>query len=229
MGSKKPKPTTLFDDSERIDDGHMKRAEDPYKFLNRSARPEWGEVRREIERWYAEFPDPERDLLRRFQKNKVDQHLPAWWELYVHRLFVCLEYKVKVHPRLPGRHERPDFLVTRGTESFYVEATTAFNGDNKVNPQGQAWVEDFINSAQNPDFMVDIEFPKVGRAWPARHDIVKRLEAWLAELDWAEARAEWDADCMAYMRRPRWRCKQEHRDWIIEYCALPVPPESPAA
>jgi hypothetical protein len=80
--------------------------------------------------------------------------------------------------------------------------------------------------AQNPDFMVDIEFPKVGTGWPARHDIVKRLEAWLAELDWAEARAEWDADCMAYMRQPRWRCKQGQRDWIIEYLATPVRPES---
>jgi hypothetical protein len=160
MGRKKPTPTTLFDEYERTNDGYMKRAEDLYGFLDRCARPEWEEVRREAELWYAEFPEPKRDLLRRFRKNKVDQHLPAWWELYVYRLFVCLGYKVKVHPQLPGRPEKPDFLVTRGTERLYVEATTAFNGDNKANPQGQAWVEDFINSAQNPDFRVDVEFPK---------------------------------------------------------------------
>ena len=84
------------------------------------------------------FDDPERELLGRFRKNKDAQHLPAWWELYVHRLFVCLGYEVTVHPELPERSEKPDFLVTRGTESLYVEATTALNGDYKVNAQGQA-------------------------------------------------------------------------------------------
>jgi hypothetical protein len=152
MGRKKPTPATLYDDSERTNDGYMKRAEGLYKFLNRCARPEWEEVRRETERWYAEFPDSERDLLRRFRKNGVEQHLPAWWELYVHRLFVCLGYKVKVHPRLPGRQERPDFLVTRCAESLYVEATTAFNGDNKVNPQGQAWGGPFSHRPFRPTF-----------------------------------------------------------------------------
>lgn len=40
-------------------------------------------MRREAERWYAAFDDPERELLGRFRKNKDAQHLPAWWELYV--------------------------------------------------------------------------------------------------------------------------------------------------
>jgi hypothetical protein len=227
MGRKKPTPSTLFDEYQRTNDGYMKRAEDLYGFLDRCARPEWEEVRREAELWYAEFPEPKRDLLRRFRKKTIEQHLPAWWELYVHMLFVRLGYKVEVHPQLADREEHPDFLVTRGTERLYVEATTAFNGDNKVNPQGQAWVEDFINSAQNPDFMVDIELPKVGRTGcPSRHEIVKPLEAWLAELDWAEARAAWDENSMAYMRQPRWQCHQEHREWIIEYLATPLPPES---
>jgi hypothetical protein len=222
---RKPTPTTLFGEDERTDDAYKKQAESLYKFLNRCARPEWEEVRCETERWYAEFPEPKRDLLRRFRKKEVRQHLPAWWELYVHRLFVCLGYDIKVHPELPGREEKPDFLVTRGSESLYVEATTAFNGDSIVNPHGQAWVCDFIDSAHNPDFMVDIEFPKVGIAWPGREEIVERLEEWLAGLDWADARAEWDANCLAYMNSPRWRCQQEHRDWIIEYLATPVQPE----
>ena len=58
MGRKKPTPTTLFDNSERSNDGYMKRAEGLYKFLNRCARPEWEEVRRETERWYAESETP---------------------------------------------------------------------------------------------------------------------------------------------------------------------------
>jgi hypothetical protein len=136
MGRKKPTPTTVFDEYERDNDGYKKRAESLYEFLNRCAGAEWDAVRRETERRYAEFDDPKRELLGRFRKNKDDQHLPAWWELYLHRLFVCLGHEVTVHPELPGRPGKPDFLVTRGTESLYVEATTAFNGDYKVNPQG---------------------------------------------------------------------------------------------
>jgi hypothetical protein len=82
-------------------------------------------VRRETERCYAEFPEPTRDLLRRFRKKDLHQHLPARWELYAHRLVGCLGYDIKVHPHVPGRKERGDFVVTRGAESIYVEATTA--------------------------------------------------------------------------------------------------------
>jgi hypothetical protein len=83
MGRKKPTPTTLFDEYERNDDGYKKRAGNLYEFLNRCAGADWDAVRREAERWYAAFDDPERELLRRFRKNKDAQHLPAWWELYV--------------------------------------------------------------------------------------------------------------------------------------------------
>jgi hypothetical protein len=104
---RKPAPTMLFDECEHTNDAHKKQAENLYEFLNRCARPEWEAVRRETERWYAEFPEPKRDLLRRFRKKEVDQHLPAWWELYVHRLFACLGYDIEVHPQLPGREEKP--------------------------------------------------------------------------------------------------------------------------
>jgi hypothetical protein len=227
MARKKPTPSTLFDERERDNNGHKKWAESLYGFLNRCAGPEWDEVRHETERWYAEFPEPKRDLLRRFRRKEDEQHLPAWWELYVHRLFVLLGYEVTAHPELPGRKERPDFLVSRGTESLYVEATTVFNGDYKVNPHGQAWVKDYIDSAQNPDFMVDVEFPKVGAAgWPGRKDIVGPLEEWLAGLDWAEARADWDANGMASMTSPRWRWRHECGDWTIAYLATPVRADS---
>lgn len=204
---------------------------EPIRLPEPPRRPEWDNVRREAERWYAEFDDPSRDLLRRFRRKKEDeQHLPAWWELYVHQLFVRLGYEVAVHPQLPRREERPDFLVTRGTESLYVEATTVFNGDYNMNPHGQAWVQDFIDSAQNPpDFMVDIEFPRVAppTGWPRRREIVDPLEQWLARLDWAEARADWESNGIGYMSSPpRWRWNHECGDWTIAYLATPVQAES---
>ncbi len=228
---KKPTPTTLFDDRDREDYGHKKWAESQYGFLNRRAGQNGTtlDAKRSVGTrslmtlaaiCYAVF----------FAEKEDEQHLPAWWELYVHQLFVRLGYEVAVHPQLPRREERPDFLVTRGTESLYVEATTVFNGDYNMNPHGQAWVQDFIDSAQNPpDFMVDIEFPRVAppTGWPRRREIVDPLEQWLARLDWAEARADWESNGIGYMSSPpRWRWNHECGDWTIAYLATPVQAES---
>jgi hypothetical protein len=70
----------------------------------------------------------------------MDQHTPAWWELYTHRLFSCLGYDVDVHPELDDRPGTPDFLISRGSWSAYVESTTVFTGGDIKNADGRAWV-----------------------------------------------------------------------------------------
>lgn len=81
----------MFDEYERDNDGYMKQAESLYAFSNRCAGPEWEAVRCEMERWYAGFDDPNHELLGRFRKKRDEQHLPAWWELYVHRLLMRID------------------------------------------------------------------------------------------------------------------------------------------
>ena len=216
---------TLFDEFARSDTAPKSHTESMFRFLNRRAGSSWDRVRREAEKWYAAFPDVDRKLRNRFREDDVHQHLPAWWELYTYTLFRRLGYCVEVDPQLSGstkkKRKKLDFLVSRGSESMYVESATVFNGDDIENPDGQAWVCDCVNRAQNPDFWVDLKIEKVGTKRPSGREIIRRLEAWLAPLDWAAARADPRRDS------PRWRWQHPlPHGWVLDYTAIPMPPDS---
>ena len=92
---------TLFDDFERADASPGRYDESRYRFLNRVAQPYCQRIREELERWYADFPDDQRnfDLSKRFRRPESNQHFGAWGEPYLHRLFRCLGFDVEVDPR----------------------------------------------------------------------------------------------------------------------------------
>jgi hypothetical protein len=220
-------PDTLFDNVARSDTSPKTNLESLYQFLNRRAGPSWDRVRSEAEKWYEAFPRAERNHLRtRFQEDDVHQHLPAWWELYTYTLFQRLDYDVKVHPQVSAstnRKKNPDFLISRGSESIYVESATVFNGDDISD--GQAYVCDCVDRAQNPDFMVDLEIESAGTKRPKERHIIRPLEEWLAGLDWADARKDLEAGVL--MDSPRWRWQHPLRHgWVLDHMAIPVQPDS---
>jgi hypothetical protein len=94
----------LFDEFERTDPSPRGYEEDTFSFLNRVDQPFWQEIRDELERWYADYPDDEHGfgLRARFRKAAPAQHFGAWWELYLHRLFRCLGFHVEVEPNVVG-------------------------------------------------------------------------------------------------------------------------------
>jgi hypothetical protein len=155
----------------------------------------------------------------RFRESDERQHLPAWWELYIYTLFRRLGYEVEPHPSISGVRGKPDFLVNRGSDSFYVECTALFGEDDIENPDGQAWVCECTNRAKNPDFMVDFEIAHVGTERPKVREITQPLEEWLATLD-ADAV---DADVKAGRDSPR--LELPVRDWKLVFSAYPVLPE----
>lgn len=171
-------PDTLFDDVSRSDSRPGRHTEKSFHFLNRRAGAFWDRVRGHLESSYAGFPDEhKRGLVGRLRDVDERQHLPAWWELYTFTLFDRLRYAIEVHPELPGsidKEDRPDFLVTKGQVSMYVEAAVVFNGHR--DSDGWNWVCDCINDAKNPDFMVDVEIPKEGKRRPAARKIIDPLQ-----------------------------------------------------
>jgi hypothetical protein len=175
----------LFDEFERTDPSPRGYEEDTFSFLNRVDQPFWQEIRDELERWYADYPDDEHGfgLRARFRKAAPAQHFGAWWELYLHRLFRCLGFHVEVEPNVVGGN--PDFRMTRDSDSFLVEATTSFSGivDEERHPEREAAILAAIDMAQNPNFFVGAEFEKVGEEQPKVREIVEPLERWLGSLD----------------------------------------------
>jgi hypothetical protein len=181
-------------------------------------------VRSELDAWYAEFPDADRDLRNRFIEPDKRQHLAAWWELYTFTLFRRLGYSIDVHPRVSGTTGRPDFLVDNGSTSMYVECAAMF-GDEVENPDGQAWICQCINQASNdhqasnPDFMVEVDIEQVGTERPRCRDITNPLDAWLSTLDAGTVAADFAARQLHQFRLPV-------RDWVIVFTALAIPDRS---
>jgi hypothetical protein len=208
---------TLFEESGRSDNSAARHTEGAFHFLNRRAGGFWDRVRGHIESSYAAFPDEHKHgLVARLRKNDERQHLPAWWELYTFTLFDKLGYKIEVHPELPGSPKNPDFLVTKGHLSMYVEAAVVFNGQQDADAWN--WVCDCVNAAKNPDFMVDLDIITQGKQRPAKLKIIDPLEKWLATLDADQVLADLNTG------RPLPHTQLAADDWILDYTAAPVLP-----
>jgi hypothetical protein len=175
----------LFDEFERTDPSPRGYEEDTFSFLNRVDQPFWQRIREELENWDAGYPDDQHGfgLRARFRNAAPAQHFGAWWELYLHRLFRCFGFDVEVEPDVAGG--KPDFRMTRDSDSFLLEATTSFSGivDEERHPEREAAILAAIEKAQNPNFFVGVDFKEVGGRQPKVREIVEPLERWLEGLD----------------------------------------------
>ncbi|MFZ0905805.1 MAG: hypothetical protein WAN71_18440 [Mycobacterium sp.] len=163
----------LFDEFERIDSTRMPYTdENVFQFMNRVDRADWARVREELEGWYSEYPDSDNDLRNRFQSQREDQHYGAWWELYVHTFYRRLGYAADVHPTMPNG-TKPDFLVTRGGISTYVECKAI-----PANPRSphEAWILDCTDKARHTDFLLELDIEQEGTEQPKADAIRTPLE-----------------------------------------------------
>ena len=136
-------PMKLFDDTKRADTSPALFSESSYQFVNRVAGAPWDKVRALLEAWFVEHPaNATRDLYNRFTDIDDSQHLGAWWELYIASLFRLLGYDVAAHPTVEGSKRQPDFLMSRGNTSFYVECTVASPGDGAGTRGTPEWIYD---------------------------------------------------------------------------------------
>ena len=219
MERKRSNPSLLFSEMERTDPGPRRYGEDSFSFLDRVDQRYWECIRSELESWFAEYPDEEKaDLRARFRDKSPAQHYAAWWELYLHRLFSRLGFRVDVHPELAEVSGRPDFRITSSQGSFLLEAAATFSGIVAEDRNGarEDWIMAAIEEVRAPDFFVGITFEKVGMERPSAREVVNRVEAWLATLDPDAIPALEDAPTRLF----------EVRDWEFELKAIPVKPES---
>ncbi len=146
--------------------------ENVFQFMNRVDRADWARVREELEGWYSEYPDSDNDLRNRFQSQREDQHYGAWWELYVHTFYRRLGYAADVHPTMPNG-TKPDFLVTRGGISTYVECKAI-----PANPRSphEAWILDCTDKARHTDFLLELDIEQEGTEQPKADAIRTPLE-----------------------------------------------------
>src|SRR6476619_3406820 len=177
-------PMKLFDDTKRADTSPALFSESSYQFVNRVAGAPWDKRRALLEAWFVEHPaNATRDLYNRFTDIDDSQHLGAWWELYIASLFRLLGYDVAAHPTVEGSKRQPDFLMSRGNTSFYVECTVASPGDGAGTRGTPEWIYDCISDVENPDFLVGIHRIAQGTQRPKHVEVTRPIAQWLGELD----------------------------------------------
>jgi hypothetical protein len=100
----------------------------------------------------------------------------------------------------------------------YIECTVVFSDDEL--DDAEAWIFECINSARNPDFLVDVwGVAQIGSQRPRKSEITAPIKEWLASLD-ADAEL---AQVNAGGEPPH--CKFGFRDWSIALGAWPVEPD----
>jgi hypothetical protein len=222
----------LFDEFERSDPRPKQEGEDGFAFLNRVRTPFWAAARETLEDWFSHYPEAEQGELRSGLRSRLPgRHFGAWWELYLHELFLRLGYEIEVHPILAWTKRRPDFRITRVGGTALVEAAALFSGiSSKGGPTGAApgWMSAAVEAVESPDFFINYnEVLAEGAEQLKRKEVAEPLKEWIDGLDAEAVRAEiergeeppeyvlrrrgWEVGFYAWPLRPERRGRPDHR------------------
>lgn len=195
---------TLFSVRERTDDAPRARQEPAYTFLDRAAGTRWERTRRELDSWFARLPQAARaDLRNRFAQDAELDHAGAFWELWVHEAHRRRGFEVTVNIGTEAGERRQDFVLARGRERCWLEATVV-GGDSPLSFTERRLDEqlrDIVETVRAPRFSLALEVVRYGACSPGRRRIVPPLERWLGGLDPRELRARRAAGVPAPVKR----------------------------
>jgi hypothetical protein len=209
--------TSLFDDFVRADASPSAESEDYFTFLNGVDTPFWAEVRRVLDVWFSRYPGERAPALwEEFRSRRPQQQRAAFWELYLHELFLRLGYQVAVHPGLADTSHTPDFELRSGARQLYVEARVMSSeiilDEEDIRPP--PWLLDAIEKIRNSNFDLQlVSIAKAGTERPKDKQVTRAVDAWLDRLDPDDYA---DADVQAFPEQAV--C---FRGWEVVLCAWP--------
>ncbi|HXE45609.1 MAG TPA: hypothetical protein VN635_10450 [Conexibacter sp.] len=177
---------------ERTDGSPRAHQEPAYAFLDRAAGARWERVRAELDGWFARLPAAARaDLRNRFAQAAELDHAGAFWELWVHEAHRRRGFEVTVNIGGEAGERRQDFVLARGRERCWLEATVV-GGDSPLSFTERRLDEqlrDIVATVRAPRFSLALEVVRYGACSPGRRHVVPPLERWLGALDPRELRA----------------------------------------
>lgn len=179
----------IFDNFERTNSQPSKYHENSYQYLNEGTGELNEFIRELIEKWFYVYSSTVKepksvDLKKRLQSDKPDQHIAAFFELYLFTLLHKSGFEIEVEPPLKnGRHI--DFLVTnpKTRDQFYLEATTISEGE--VNNKREAAiniVKDRINEQiKSPEYAINLRWFGHCQENDISKKIVKEINEWIKD------------------------------------------------
>ena len=173
----------LFENKHRTFSKPATHNENTYDYYDRSARKDVSIIRKTLNKWFRKYPDEEKiDLKNRFKKSFSS----AFYELFIFNLFKSQGFKIFIHPNVPNTTKRPDFLVSKGTMEFYIEAKIATGESKKQESLRKRMnqIYDSLNTISSPNFYLEIEKLILHSALqPSTREIRNKIETELKNLD----------------------------------------------
>jgi len=202
---------------DRTDDRPRAHQEPAYPFLDRAAGARWARVRGELDAWFGCLPAAARaDVRNRFAQDAELDHAGAFWELWVHEAHRRRGFDVTVNIGVEAGERRQDFVLARGRERCWLEATVV-GGDDPLSFTERRLDEqlrDIVATVRAPRFSLALDVVRYGACSPGRRRVVPPLERWLGALDVRELRARRAAGEAA----PVWRLTFD--DWVVDVEAI---------
>jgi len=206
----------LFDDLQRTDSS-SRHGETSFQFLNRSASSYFGSVRGLIEQWFGHFPEEHQASLRGQLRNDDAKFAAGFWELYLHEAYRRAGFEIEVHPSVPCASTRPDFLLTRGCDQFYLEATSISRPPREIAEEHRLdVVKDLLAQTHSPNFRLFLTVRSIGPSAPATKKLRRDLKYWVATLDPDAVAA--NAASNSTMPSFPWACD----GWDLDFEAIPL-------
>lgn len=223
---------TIFGSFERTDPSPARHGESLHAFLNRCSDPFFAAVRHTLEDWLGRVPlEHRRGLIGSFASARSNEaFMSAFWELYLHEMYLQCGYKVTIHPPLASTSKRPDFLVEGHGARFYVEAVQVGTSQADVAEARRLTdVHAVLDTERTDRFSLSLSYEEVGAQPLATTGLRKALQEWLSGLD-ADALVEdltqpETPGEIAFDRLPRLDWAAD--DWRLHFHAIPLKPGLP--
>jgi hypothetical protein len=141
-----------------------------------------------LDAWYRLLPNRAAASIRsRFASDKRDEHLAAFFELYMHELTRSRgddPPDVDIGSEDPERRV-PDLVMHRGGQPCAIEVTACM-GDDVIDPEARPRVKhlyEAIERIKQRNFVLYVDVRRPGPGLPGRRNVTRFLDDWLSGLD----------------------------------------------
>ncbi len=216
----------LFNEIIRTDSSPKRNAETEFEFLERSARPEIGNARRQLQQMFDTYSAEESyDLSRRLKSGDDQLFRSAFFELALYFILRKQGFQLSPHPQLSnGSSKRPDFLVTSPNGAqFYLEAVLASEDKSGLNGRCRmvASTLDLFANCRHDYFRVDISHSGLPKTQPSTRALKAKVFQWLDSLDADEIWRTYPSSGGLFPKP----FVYQHEEWRLELRARAIPPE----
>lgn len=176
----------VFDPGPRFDAGGPAFPGEPHSsYIDRSSREICASARGRINDWFSRLCSEQQPGVRnRLRSHHDDEFASAFWELFLHEMFLRLGYDIECEPVL-ANGRKIDFLVARGKSSMFVEATIAHSSAaERAADARRNRIYRELGKLRTDAFSIGIEIETAGPDdMPNIGQLRSSLEEWLARLE----------------------------------------------